>query len=145
MMQKMLADRFELTVHRSEKSFSVYGLVAAKNGIKFKEVPDTGSNNSSSSGTKYTGTCVNMENLAAFLSRRVELPVLDMTGLKGYYDLKMEWAEEPKTKDGAPADPPNGPALTTALQEQLGLKLEPRKVPLDLLIVDHAEKMPTEN
>ena len=78
MMQKMLADRFKLAVHRGQKSFSVYGLIVAKSGIKFKEVPDTGSH-SDGGDSHYQGTSISMPRLAEFLSRRTDLPVIDMT------------------------------------------------------------------
>jgi uncharacterized protein (TIGR03435 family) len=143
MMQKMLADRFKLVVHREEKKFSVYGLIVTKNGMKFKEVPDSGSHGSNSDNGHYTGTCVSMDTLAEFLARKAELPVLDMTGLKGFYDLKLDLIPQPPQ----PGDPPDSPGetISIALQEQLGLKLETRKAPIEVVVVDHAEKVPTEN
>ncbi len=142
MMQKMLVERFKIAVHRSTKTFSVYGLVIGKNGIKFKQVPDIDSHNQHSSNTHYEGLCVSMANFAEFLSHRVELPVLDMTGLKGYYDLKLNWDPEPKADS---PDLPAGISLPIALQDQLGLKLEARKAPIEILIVDRIRKVPTEN
>jgi len=147
MMQKMLADRFRLAVHRDSKNFAVYGLVVAKGGIKFKEVPDSSLHHSSGKNTHYTGKGISMATLAGFLSPRMDLPVVDMTSLKGFYDITLEWAPEPKSspenKD-ANADP-TVPTLPLALQEQLGLKLENRKAAIEILIVDHAEKTPTDN
>jgi uncharacterized protein (TIGR03435 family) len=150
MMQKMLVDRFKLAAHRDKKSLPVYGLVVGKRGIKFKEVPDTGSH-SQSHGNHYEGTSVTMSVFAAFLSRRADLPVLDMTGLKGSYDLKLDWVPEPrqptegKAEAPAVADSPSPPAIFLAIEEQLGLKLETRKTTMEILVVDHAEKTPTEN
>lgn len=149
MMQKMLADRFKLAVHQERKVLSVYGLVAAKGGIKFKEAPE-GPSNSQSRGTHYEGTSVTMAKFAEFLERRLELPVLDMSGLKGVYNLTLDWVPEPRqsaerTGDSPVADSPSGPTLTVAIQEQLGLKLEMRKAPIEILVVDHAERAPTEN
>lgn len=149
MMQKMLVDRFKLVVRRDQKTLSVYGLVVGKRGIKFKEVPDTGSH-SRSNNTHFAGT-VPMATLAEFLSRRMDMPVLDMTGLKGSYDLTLDWFPEPQQsregKGDVPlvADSPSGTTLPEAVQEQLGLKLELRKAPIEILIVDHAERVPTEN
>jgi uncharacterized protein (TIGR03435 family) len=151
MMQQMLLDRFRLAVHRDRKTFAVYGLMVGKSGIKFKEVPDGGSHNSNSNNNHYTGTCVSMATFADFLSRRVDLPVLDMTGLTGFYDLTLDWVPEPRqsgeSKGAAPlvADSPSGPTLLDAVQGLLGLKLETRKAPIEILIVDHAERVPTEN
>jgi uncharacterized protein (TIGR03435 family) len=143
MMQKALLERFKLSVHRDQKSFSVYGLTVAKAGIKFKEVPDTGSH-SSGGDRHYQGTSVSMVRLADFLSYQMDLPVIDMTGLTGTYNLTLDWVPESKDKsnDGTI---PAGPALPEALQDQLGLKLENRKTPIEILIVDHAERVPTED
>jgi len=155
MLQKMLVDRFKLAVHRDQKTFSVYGLIVGKSGIKFKEVPDGDSHNQNSNSNgntnHYTGTCVTMAAFAEYLARRVDKPVLDMTGLSGYYTLTLDWVAEPRQssegKADAPAaaDSPSGAALPEAVQEQPGLKLETRKAPIEILVVDHAEKTPTEN
>jgi uncharacterized protein (TIGR03435 family) len=142
MMQKMLQDRFKLAIHRTQKTFPVYGLVVMKSGIKFKEVPDSNSHSSNSRNTHYEGTCINMVGFADFLGRKMEQAVLDMTGLTAFYDLKLDWAEEGAS---ATAEPQRFPELPIALQEQLGLKLEPRKAPIDVVVVDHIERVPTEN
>jgi uncharacterized protein (TIGR03435 family) len=136
MLQNMLADRFKLAAHREQKTRPVYGLVIGKSGIKFKEAPDCDTHSRNSNGNQFTGTCVSMAAFAEFLARRkrdlpVDLPVLDMTGLKGFYTLTLDW-----NKDTPIAD---------ALQEQLGLKLETRQAPIEILIVDHSEKVPSEN
>lgn len=146
MMQKMLTDRFKLAFHREQKVFPVYGLAVAKTGIKFKEAASCTSHGQSTHNTLYEGKCVSMEMLAATLSGErdlpEDLPVLDMTGLKAFYDLKLEWTPEQRNPaEGAPTGPP----LITALHEQLGLKLESKKAPIDLIVVDSAEKAPTEN
>jgi uncharacterized protein (TIGR03435 family) len=134
MMRKMLVDRFKLVAHRDQKTFSVYGLTAVKSGIKFREVPDAGSHNSQGTNTHYAGTCISMGTFAEFLARRraelpVDLPVLDLTGLKGCYNLTLDWVPEPKGDVPVAADSASGPVLTVALQEQLGLKLETRRDP----------------
>ncbi len=143
MMQQMLTERFKLTLHHEQKSFAVYGLIVAKAGIKFKEAEATDSHNSNSNNNHYTGKAVSMDTFANFLSRRQDLPVIDMTGLKGFYNMTLDWI--PEAKQPNPDAPPAGPTVTEALQDQLGLKLENRKVPIDILIVDHVEKLPTEN
>jgi uncharacterized protein (TIGR03435 family) len=146
MMQKMLADRFKLAVHRDQKTFPVYGLVVGKKGIKCEAVTCKGSN-SNSSNTHYQSTCTTMKDFAAWLSRPMDNPVLDMTGLTASYKVTLDWVPEPRSGEGknASADPPTGPTLTEALQDQLGLKLEPRKAPIEIIVVDHAERVPTEN
>jgi len=143
MMQNMLVDRFKLAVHRDKKMLSVYELTVAKGGIKFKEVPDSDSHNEDSNNTHYLGTCVSMEAFAEFLALRrdlpQDLPVLDMTGLKGFYNLTLDWVPElrqsveSKGDASVIADSPSGPTLLVALQEQLGLKLETRRAPIEIL------------
>lgn len=81
-------------------------------------------------------------------------PVIDGTGLKGKYDLSLDWAPDignptattPNAESGLPAaSEPSGPNIFTALQQQLGLKLQPKKVTVEILVIDHIEKSPTEN
>jgi len=92
-----------------------------------------------------------MDFLAEFPARRMDLPVVDMTGLKGFYDLTLDWVPEPRASRDSKGDAPvgadnlSGPTLPAALQEQWELKLEGRKAPVEILIVDHAERVPTEN
>jgi uncharacterized protein (TIGR03435 family) len=144
MMQKMLADRFKLAVHRDQKSMAVYGLVVGKGGIKFKEVPP-GHSSSNSNNTHYVGTSISMDTFATFLSGQMELPVLDATGLKGTYDLKLDWITERQAQAKADSEPQAGQPIQDALQDQLGLKVEHRKAPVDIVVVDHAERLPTDN
>jgi uncharacterized protein (TIGR03435 family) len=85
------------------------------------------------------------------LAFKLNRPVLDETGVSGVFDLEMKWTPEsspPLTASGAAPDaPPDslGPSLFTALQEQLGLKLEARKTPVQVLVIDSAERTPAEN
>jgi uncharacterized protein (TIGR03435 family) len=144
MMQKMLQDRFHLTVHHTTKPSAVYGLVVGKNGVKFKEVP-LGASHSSSRNTHYTGQSIAMDQFATFLSMRMELPVLNATGLKGYYDLTLDWVPESHSNKPETGAAPEGPTLADAVADQLGLKLEHRKAPIDMLVVDNVDKLPTEN
>jgi uncharacterized protein (TIGR03435 family) len=132
MMQALLADRFKLAAHTETKEFQVYALVVAQNGPKMKKAAPGDDDMNSSSGHA-TAHSVTMDHLAAFLSRpRMGLgrPVVDKTGLAGVFDFTLSWTPE---------------AIFTAIEEQLGLKLEPQKAPIEILIVDHAEKIPTEN
>jgi uncharacterized protein (TIGR03435 family) len=158
MMQKMLSGRFKLVVHREQKTRPVYGLMTGKSGVKFKEAPasDCDSHSRNNSGTHFVGTCVSMDGFAQFLARRrrdlpLDLPVLDMTGLQGFYNLKLDWVPESKGSSERKDDVPgvgasaSGVTLLVALEEQLGLKLETRKAPIDILVVDDAQKAPSEN
>jgi uncharacterized protein (TIGR03435 family) len=136
MMQDMLANRFGLVVHKSQKTLGVYGLVVAKSGLKISEVAQ-GSSDSSSHNNQYAGTSVTMSRFAQFLSRRADLPVVDMTGLKGFYTFTLDWTPEPEN--------PSWEALREAMEAKLGLRCENRKAPLEIVVVDHANKTPTAN
>jgi len=143
MTQTLLAERFSLVTHREQKEMSYLALVIAKNGPKIKllkEVPD------GFRGTTYGGrinSVLPMPMLAYLLSRfETERPIIDSTGLNGLYEVKLEWTLARQLQN---ADSPPGPSLFTAIDEQLGLKLEARKGPVEILVVDSAEKVPTEN
>jgi len=141
MVQALLVERFKLKFHREQKLVPGYAMVVAKSGLKVKPVEGEGSS-MSSNDTKLTAKHVDMPRIAVFASRVLGQPVIDETGVKDGFDFVLEFDRRQRTESD-----PNAPALPTiftALSEQLGLKLEPKKVPLDVLVVDHAEK-PTEN
>jgi uncharacterized protein (TIGR03435 family) len=141
MLQSLLAERFQLKTHRESKEMSAYVLLPAKSGFKLKPAEGSGSGINSSRGAgKAKATCrhVSMARLADFLSGRVDHPVVDQSGIPDAYDFTLEWSPEQNTEDP-------GPSIFTALSEQLGLRLEPRKVPVSILVVDSISKMPTEN
>ena len=85
-----------------------------------------------------------MRTLALLISRFQGQLVLDQTGLPGFYQVKLEWTSD-LNRPPQPDDAPPGPSIFTAVQEQLGLRLESRKGPVDVLVVDHAEQIPAEN
>jgi len=87
---------------------------------------------------------ISASDLAAQLSRQLGSVVVDKTGLGGNYDFKLNWTSDAGQKPDAPASEASTASLLTALQEQLGLKLEPQKAPMEVLVIDHVEK-PTEN
>lgn len=142
MMQALLAERFKLVTHREQRDMSYYALMPAKNGPKIRlvmDIPD------GFRGTTYGGrinSILPMPGLAYLLSRfETERPIIDSTGLRGMYEIKLEWAlRQLQNADAAP-----GTSLFSALSEQLGLRLEARKGPVDILVVDRAEKVPGEN
>ena len=97
----------------------------------------------SMNGTHITGHGAPMQALADHLSNaalQLDRPVIDQTGLKGNYDFTLEWSP-----DNVPLGDSAAPSLFTAVQEQLGLKLDARKAPVEIIVVDSAEKVPTEN
>jgi uncharacterized protein (TIGR03435 family) len=98
------------------------------------------------------GTGVSAEMLATVLSGQIGRSVQDQTGLKGIFDFKLEWDPAmwdpemgPPSEASPAANDPGGPSLFTAIQAQLGLKLEARKGPVEVLVIDHIERIPTEN
>ncbi len=150
MIQALLAERFHLTMHHEARELPVYALVIGKNGTKLKEVGYGNSSTNSSPG-KIVANKALMSNLANLLSRQFERPVIDMTGLKGFYDFELQWTPDegaamPKPGEGgALTDSATGPSLMVALQQQLGLKLEMRKAPVDILVIDRVDRIPKEN
>lgn len=161
MFQAILTDRFKLTVHHETREMPVYILTVAKGGPKFKEyVPEEHSDGSPQRrGTmvnngKITSTDAQMSTLVTILSRNLGRTVIDKTGLKGDYDFTLVYnpddggvASAPRPPDGSTPTagaPDPGASIFTALQEQMGLKLESTKAPVDVVVIDHIEK-PTEN
>jgi uncharacterized protein (TIGR03435 family) len=140
MLQSLLAERFGLMVHWEPKLVSGYALVAGKKPPLLHEKPaGAGSNTNTGNGNMH-GTNVAMDKLADLLARLVHQPVQDQTGLVGVFDVNLEWT--PEQAEPAAGDPGS---IFTALQEQVGLKLEPQKVTIRVLVVDRIERVPTEN
>lgn len=148
-LQALLAQRFQLKVHRETKELPVYALVVGKSGSKLVE----GTASNAPAGIRrecgqMTGTRASMGNLAFYLSRQLERPVLDRTGLPGRYDFQLDWAPDSAPCSaaadgagaGAAANSADGPSIFTALQEKLGLKLESTKGAVEVIVIDHAEK-----
>ncbi|MGA3240279.1 MAG: TIGR03435 family protein [Bryobacteraceae bacterium] len=143
-LQALLADRFQLVIRRETRMIPGYALVVAKNGFKLKKTADEGHADFSSNRGKLTAHQISMELLARNLSGNLSSPVVDMTGIKGVYDLTLEWTpdevQSPVKAGGEATEPAVGPSIFTALQEQLGLKLEIQKTPIEMLVIDRIEK-----
>jgi uncharacterized protein (TIGR03435 family) len=156
MLQSLLANRFKLVVHRETKELPTYELQVAKSGPKVKEgkcVGEPGPDNPCGGFTAsiwghMLARAASMSQLSQFLSSLQSRVVVDKTGLTGEYDMELTWTpDELLTGPGDPGQTPpdpNGPSIFTALQEQLGLHLEPAKGPVEILVIDRAEK-PSEN
>jgi len=141
LIRSLLTDRFHLAVRRETRQRPVYLLVVGKDGPKL-----TPHNDGTGSGTRKTcgqlkGTRLTMDTIATVLSRQLDRDVLNQTNLPGKYDFQLDW-----TPDYGPCsdDAPVRPAFVTAIQQQLGLKLEAGKGPAEYLIVEHIDR-PTEN
>lgn len=162
MLQNLMAERFKMQTHREKKEMTVYALVVARGGPKFKEHTDDAT--AGAGPTQLTmdkegypdvgyagmacasGKCawgVSKAPIARLLTQvtaQMHRTVNDETGLKGEYDLKLHWMTESMARQEE-----NGISLAQALQDQLGLKLESRKGMEEFLIVDHMDKLPSEN
>lgn len=155
MLQRLLADRLNLRVHREPRQLSFLALVIAKGGPKLSAVDaESALGSSPSIPGRINSPKMSMTTLAKLLARFQRDTVLDLTGLDGFYEIHLEYAPEtvrtiPAAGDAAgrtpEQEPSAGPSLYSALQRQLGLKLEPRKGTIEVLVVDSAEKTPVEN
>jgi uncharacterized protein (TIGR03435 family) len=155
MLKPVLADRFQLRIHHELRALPVYLIVVAKGGLKMKEsAPPAPGSPTSPTGTS-PGSCyhtsvgnglrVERDCTVNDIRNILEGPcgrfLIDKTGLTGHYDFELHW-----TPDDTPADSPlvGGPSIFTAVEEQLGLKLESAKAPVEVLVIDSAQK-PTPN
>jgi uncharacterized protein (TIGR03435 family) len=170
MMQNLFADRFKLQFHWEKKEMQTYNLVVAKGGHKIKEsIPGDSPVASQAAGppkedadgfpilppgrkrillegggghVAMRWADETMDQLAYYLSAQLHTPVNNATGLTGKYDFTMRWISD---SPGQPTTEETGPNLVRAVQEQLGLRLESKKGTIDILVVDHINRVPTEN
>jgi len=175
MLQSLLRDRFKLQLHHDTKERVVYALVVGKNGPKLKAAEAQTSDYSDGphrpgapvrgylqflmgpSGVHVMGPAVTLSTLSETLSHFVDKPIVDQTGIQGQYDIDLTFVPENMLRmargPGGRTQGPDGGADTHSeprttifdAVQQYGLRLESRKAPLMLLIVDHIEKKPTEN
>lgn len=156
-LQALLEDRFALKAHRETKEMPVYELVVAKNGPRLPAAAPQTDNKPRGmlrmGRGELSGTAVKMDGLIMALGDITGRTVIDKSGLKGDYDFKLQWTPEPGQMNSmappagaqppaaeAPASDATGPSLITAVQEQLGLKLESTKGPVEVVVIDHLEK-----
>jgi bla regulator protein BlaR1 len=140
--QTLLQERFQLMVHVDAKEQPGYALILAKDGPKVQPSADQGPAGTLRSNGRIDGRRGTIKMLATVLTQLVARPVEDRTGLTGTYDYKVEYTQD-AVLVGTEANPPDpsGPSIFTALQEQLGLKLEPSRVSALTIIIDRAEKL----
>jgi uncharacterized protein (TIGR03435 family) len=153
MLQKLMADRFKLSFHREKKELPVYALSVAKTGSKLTK---SAGDPNGLPGLFFTGlgnlhvTNANMADFTNLMQSAVlDRPVVDQTGLEGRFDFELNWTpDDSQFQSFGVRIPPPGdnapPPLYTAIQEQIGLKLDATKAPADVLVIDHVEK-PSEN
>jgi len=151
MLRSLLAERFMLAFHREEKPMPVWALVVAKNGPKLVKSPEGTTPESKCGREGLQLTCRNKKMTMAALTGNLprwnsqnwfELPIVDQTALKGEFDVNLTWT---LSNHFDSVLDPGALSLFDALVEQLGLKLEQRKAPVERVVIDHAEKVPTEN
>ena len=135
MLRALLEDRFKLAVHRGTKQLPVFALVVGKKGPKFREVKDDGSaaEIGGGEGHQIKAHHISMKLLAGALQGYLGDRVMDETGLTGLYDLNLDFTADENTAA-------EGPRIFEAVQDQLGLKLEARKGPVEVIVIDHVEK-----
>jgi uncharacterized protein (TIGR03435 family) len=162
MIQSMLADRFKLAVHRETKEMPIYELTVSKDGPKLRKAQ----NNACSDGQAchawgpgnpgmregFPGTSVDMDDLVDMLMGYTDRPIVNKTNIQGLFDIRLQWNPLPLTQQAATprddvprervvnADVSSLPDLFTAVQEQLGLKLESRRGPIETIVIDHVER-----
>jgi uncharacterized protein (TIGR03435 family) len=146
MLRSLLEDRFKLAVRRETKELSAQVLMVAKGGPKMDENHDGADLAIKKiSGNKLSYHNMPMSLFANMLAGAVDDTIVDQTGLTGSYDFTLDYYQGPGgsgVKEGRePAPDPNGPSLQTALREQLGLRLESRKGPVEMLMVEHIERL----
>jgi bla regulator protein blaR1 len=166
MLRTLLADRFHLAIRRETKEMPVYELVTARNGPKLRKAADqdcaasvTACHGFSGNPARMSGVAVDMSDLALLLSSYAGRTVLDKTGVQGLYDIKLQWnpfgdrapsgedvprAPGAEAREGPRPDFSSLPSLFTALEQQLGLKLESRRGPVEVYVIDRVER-PSEN
>lgn len=154
MLQNLLAERFHMRAHRAMREMPVYELVVAKGGPKLAPARDPdgggGTFGPSKGNPLWQASNQTGKSIAEFLSRFLDRPVQDSSGLSGAYDFTLYWAAEypmvairSSTESGDAPDP--APTIFQALQDQLGLKLRPTKHQMEVLAIDSVDKLPTDN
>lgn len=148
-LQALLAERFQLQVHREPKEIPEYVLTVGKTGAKLTPAPEPavkGPTGIRGGCGQMTGMRTTMENFVFALTRQMRRPVIDRTGLDGKYDFQIDFTPDGGCRGpaGEPADPTldgiERPSIFTAIQETLGLKLEASRGPVEVIVIDHAAK-----
>ena len=162
MLKAVLIDRFKCTFHRDMKEVSGFTLVVAPRGSKLQKASDQTAQSTRERNVAFTlidertqrqtgpaalsprmnalltSQKASLSTFAEYVSRFWTGPVVDRTGLEGFYSFSLKW--QPDAKLGSEEIPRTGPSLTTAIEEQLGLKLVAGKVPVEYLVIDHIER-----
>ena len=143
MVQRLLAERLNVALHHEQRVLSYMALVKGPHGVRMKPPESEAAATTPSGRGKIDTPHMDMQRLAMLLSRFERVTVVNETGLTGLFQFRLEWTPD----DPRPAGPDAGdaPSLYTAVQEQLGLRLEKRKGPIDVIVVDRADQVPEGN
>jgi uncharacterized protein (TIGR03435 family) len=167
MLQQLLAERFRLKAHNEQREQRIYALVVAKKdgqlgaSLRRSEMdcaalagkpPDAPQSSNADRPTcgmrlapgRLTAGAIPLSQFSNALAQFLERIVINRTELVGNFDIDLSWTPEQPPQGSLPAVDPNGPSIFTAVQEQLGLKLESTEAPIEVLVIDHIEH-PTEN
>ena len=150
MLQQLLTDRFHLAIHRENREMTVLVLTVSKGGHKLQPTDTEGTPNFTVGKMNATGRGATIEPLIVLLSRELREPVIDQTGLTGrynyFFDIDPYFSEESRKAMSGAGPPPDANAIVAvAMQKELGLKVEAKKAPVEVIVVDHVDKAPTEN
>ncbi len=151
LLQPVLAERYHLKIRRETRTMPIYSLVVAKGGPKLKP-PEEGAKQGTRYGNMIVDKRYDIRRLAPDLTGNLNMPVVDKTGLTGEYDMDLKWTPDParpafgdvRNPADLPAPDPNRPEIFTAIKEQLGLELKAEKGPVEVIVIEHAER-PTPN
>jgi uncharacterized protein (TIGR03435 family) len=138
LLQNLLKDRFQMTWHHETRAVQGYDLVVAKGGLKLTPAKPEASKGGGGTPTSITLPNTTLRGLTGMLTARLKRPVADKTGATGDYEIRLRFAPDGDAESTLPS-------IFTVLQEELGLRLESAKVPVEMVVIDHLEKVPTEN
>src|ERR1017187_9519910 len=150
MLQSLLGERFALRIHRQTEQRPAYILVVGKGGPKFKAAEQDGSTNYRITGNSISLERGDLARMVQLLSTALGKPVIDRTGLGGRYDLSLLWDDAPILQGGVPGlDAPvktgdDRGSIFTAIRDQLGLRLDPMRAAVEVIVVDRIER-PSQN
>lgn len=144
-VRHMLEERFQLKVRQEEKQLPLYSLTVDKSGLKATAVKEAKGNmsvNRSNATASIKGDGITIDRLCQTLGNMLDRPVVDETGLDGFYDVELKYSSDTSAagKDSAPAEEVTGPSIFTALREQAGLRLTGKKGPVATWVVEKIEK-----
>jgi uncharacterized protein (TIGR03435 family) len=156
MLRTLLAERFKLAIHTDQKIMPAYALVLGKAGPKLQPSeaallmdrrcgPGEGAPGQKHVACQHITMAMLADELQEIAPRDIDMPVVNQTGLPGAYNFKLDWTPAVRAAAGASPDAPAGPTLFDAVEEQLGLKLESKKLPLPVIVIDRVERAPVEN